>query len=114
MPDGDEHPGDDDNDGNDGNNEGGVPTLTGRATRDRLVQRYFSGYTPFPNHIILLTYFIIFYFKTEKSLSQEPLIAIIHLVNFSIHVCIVIFTSIRFYYLLIVYSISEACAHATL
>ena len=58
VPDEDDHPVDDDNDGNDGNNEGGVPTVTGRAKRDRLVQRYFSGYTHFPNHIMLLTYFI--------------------------------------------------------
>ena len=55
MPDEDDHRAGDDNDGNDGNNEGGVPTVTGRATRDRLVQRYFSGYTHCPNHVILLT-----------------------------------------------------------
>ena len=59
MSDEDEHPGDDDNDGNDGNNEGGVPTVTDRATRDRRVQRYVSGYTHFPNHIMLLTYFLL-------------------------------------------------------
>ena len=59
VPDEDVHPVDDDNDGNDGNNEGGVPTVTGRAKRDRLVQRYFSGYPHFPNHIVLLTYFIL-------------------------------------------------------
>ena len=70
MPDEDEHPADDDNDGNDGNNEG-VPTLTGRATRDRLVQRYFSGYTHFPNHIILLTYFILII--TVNLLKCRPL-----------------------------------------
>ena len=71
MPDEDEHPADDDNDGNDGNNEGGVPTLTGRATRDRLVQRYFSGYTHFPNQIILLTYFILII--TVNLLKCRPL-----------------------------------------
>ena len=71
MPDEDEHPADDDNDGNDGKNEGGVPTLTGRATRDRLVQRHFSGYTHFPNHIILLTYFILII--TVNLLKCRPL-----------------------------------------
>ena len=38
-----EDPADDDNN-DDGNNNGDDPTLSGRATRDRLVQRYFSGY----------------------------------------------------------------------
>ena len=33
VPDEDENPVDVDNDSNDGNNEGGVPTLIGRATR---------------------------------------------------------------------------------
>ena len=40
--DGEDPAGDDNNDG--GNNNGDDPTLSGRATRDRLVQRYFSGY----------------------------------------------------------------------
>jgi len=71
MPDEDEHPADDDNDGNDGNKEGGVPTLIGRATRDRLVQRCFSGYTHFPNHTILLTYFTLII--TVNLLKCRPL-----------------------------------------
>ena len=38
-----EVPADDDNN-DDGNSNGDDPTLSGRATRDRLVQRCFSGY----------------------------------------------------------------------
>ena len=52
VPDEDDHPVDDDNDGNDGNNEGGVPTVTGRAKRDRLVQRYFSDISAIFQHIL--------------------------------------------------------------
>ena len=40
--DGEDPADDDNNDG--GNNNGYDPTLSGRATRYRLVQRYFSGY----------------------------------------------------------------------
>ena len=40
VPDEDDHPADDDNDGNDGNNEGGVPTVTGRAKRDTVATKF--------------------------------------------------------------------------
>ena len=53
MPDEDDD-NDSNDDSNDGTNEGGVPTLTGQATWDRLVQWYFSGYKNFQ----MLLYFL--------------------------------------------------------
>ena len=52
--------------------------------------------------------------KTEKSLSLEPLVVIIHIVNLSTYECIVFVYFNTIIFISIVKYISDACVYASL